>query len=212
MNQEGININEIMRNTRKYWYVDGLSEMAGGVLIVLIGLTYYLSSLISNIVVRSWMLGLGQPILIIIGSVLIGRVVKKIKETLTYPRTGYLSFRQQKSKKLNRILFIVILAIAVSVIVSFVTSNLSEQVIPLVVAIFMAILIISIGYHNNVYRFYIIAVLTVGLGLIISIWYPKGVLPYVFMFVGSGSLWLISGGWVLASYLRNTKPVEVLDE
>ena len=75
--------------------------------------------------------------------------------------------------------------------VSFITSNLPEQVIPLVVGFFMSILIIFIGYQNNVPRFYLIAVLTVGLGLIISLWYPEGVLPYVFMFVGSGCLWLI---------------------
>ena len=82
MNQENLNINEIMRNTKKYWYVDGLSELAGGVLIVMIGVTYYLSSLIPNVVVRSLMLGLGQPVIIIFGSVLIGKAVKKIKETL----------------------------------------------------------------------------------------------------------------------------------
>ncbi|MAT41583.1 MAG: hypothetical protein CL609_04510 [Anaerolineaceae bacterium] len=212
MNQENLNINEIMRNTKKYWYVDGLSELAGGVLIVMIGVTYYLSSLIPNVVVRSLMLGLGQPVIIIFGSVLIGKAVKKIKETLTYPRTGYLSFRRQKSKKVSRVLFIIIFAIAVSVMVGFVASNLPDQFIPLVVGLFMSILIIFIGYQNNVPRFYLIAVLTVGLGLLISLWYPEGVLPFVFMFVGSGILWLISGGWTLFNYLRNTNPVEVLDE
>jgi tetrahydromethanopterin S-methyltransferase subunit G len=212
MNQENLNINEIMRNTRKYWYVDGLSEIAGGVLIVMIGVTYYLSSLIPNVVIRSLMLGLGQPVVIILGSVLIGKAVKKIKETLTYPRTGYLSFRRRKSRKISRILYGAVVGLLVGVVVGFFTSIIPDRIIPLVTSLFIAVLIIFIGYQNNVPRFYVIAVLTVGLGLVISLWYPEGVLPFVFMFVGSGFLWLISGGWTLFSYLRNTTPVEGLDE
>ena len=212
MNQEKININEIMRNTRKYWYVDGLSEIAGGILIIFVALTYFISSLIPNLAIRSLMLGFGQPFVIIIGSVYINKIVKRVKENVTYPRTGYLSFRRQKSKKVSRIILIVLLAIVVSGIVSFISSRIDQQIIPFVVSIFVSILTIYLGYQNNVPRFYLISLLTIGWGMLISYWSPEGVLPFVFMFGGVGVLWLISGAWTFFQYLRETKPMEKLNE
>lgn len=212
MNQEQIKINEMMRNTRKYWYVDGLTEISVGVLIFLIGLTYYLSFLIPNVVIRSLMLGLGQPVLIIAGSVVIGKLVKKIKETLTFPRTGYLSFRKRKSRKINRILYGAVIGLMVGVVVGFFTAIIPERIVPLVTSLFMAILIVFIGYQNNVTRFYVISAFTAVWGGVLSALNPPGVLPFVVLFMGVGFIWLISGGWTLASYLRNTSPAEVIDE
>ncbi len=212
MTQEQININDVMRNTRKYWYVDGLSEIAGGVLLILIGVSYYLSALIPNIIIRSLMLGLGQPVIIIGGSILIGRVVKKIKENLTYPRTGYLSFRRRKSRKISRILYGAVVGLLVGVVVGFFTSIIPDRIIPLVTSLFMAVLIGFIGYQNNVPRFYAVSAFTAIWGTVLSVLNLPGVLPYLALFVGVGFLWLISGGWTLSAYLRSTTPAEVFDE
>lgn len=208
MNDNLVDINEVMRNTRRYWYVDGINEIAGGFLIVFIALSYYLSSIIPNVVVRSVVLGIGQPIVIILGSVMVSKLVKRIKESFTYPRTGYLSFRRQGSRRFRRTLNIILIAVIVSVIVSVFAQLMPEQMIPLMTAVFMAALTIYLGYQYNVPRFYVVSVLCIAWGAFMSWWYPAGVLPFVFMFGGVGILWIVSGLTALIRYLKETGPVE----
>ena len=53
MSEEIVKIESIIRNTRKYWYVDGLSEIAGGLIIFSAGLTYWLVSTLENIGIKA---------------------------------------------------------------------------------------------------------------------------------------------------------------
>lgn len=207
MNREMVNINEIIRNTRRYWYVDGINEMAGGLLIFIMGGSYYLSSLIPNIGLRSIMLGFGQPLIIIGGSLLASRLVKKIKESFTYPRSGYMVFRSQKSKKVPRILLTILLAIFISVIVTFFTSMIPDYFIPLLITIFMAVLTIYLGYQNGVKRFYFIAVIKILFGVVLTYWNPDEFYRFVILFCGIGLIWIISGVIALIGYLQKTSPL-----
>lgn len=208
MNQESININQVMRNTRRYWYVDGINEIAAGLLIILIALTYYFSSMIPNMAVRGIMLGFGQPVIIIGGSLLVSKLVKFAKERITYPRSGYLVLRQRKKYKLRRMIIGFSVGLVVSIVVSIFNNAISETYVPVTTATFMAILSFVIGYQFAVPRFFWISALTLAWGVFISWWYPDGVLPFVFLFGGVGVFWLVSGLLTLFRYLRETEIME----
>ena len=80
---EEIKIENIIRNTRKYWYVDGLSEIAGGLIIFLAGLTYWLVAHNGKYSIISLsLLTLAQPVVIILGSWLARKFLPRIKNEL----------------------------------------------------------------------------------------------------------------------------------
>jgi hypothetical protein len=110
------NIQEIQKQTFRYYYEDGLVEMAVGLLFFVIGLDTWLISITpqgSPLSIMAWIL---LPILTVGGIFGVGRYVKNLKEKFVHPRTGYIMY----AAKPNRYRWLVIgfsLALAVSVLV-----------------------------------------------------------------------------------------------
>jgi hypothetical protein len=206
---EQINIENVIRNTRKYWYIDGLAEIAGGLIIFLAGMTYWFVSTLENTAGKMVLLTIAQPVVIILGSYLSQKYLPRIKERLTYPRTGYLTFRKpSRNRRIKRILIVGLIAAGIGALVSMliVTSKVPNQFLPLFSSIFLALFSIYIGYHTAVSRFYLIGFLMVLLGLVISLFNQEGILPYTLFFSGVGVIWIFSGVITLINYLRKTSP------
>jgi len=202
-----IKIENIIRNTRKYWYVDGLSEIAGGLIIFAVGLTYWLVSTLENISIKAVLLMVALPAVIIIGSLIVRKYLPNIKERITYPRTGYLTFRKPpRNRRLKRALIVGMVAGLIGALVTMVSSRLPDNYLPLLSSVFLFIFSIYIAYQTAVSRFYVIGLLMVLLGAAISFMTFENVLPYTLFFSGVGIIWIISGVITLLRYLRNTSP------
>lgn len=204
---EQIKIENIIRNTRKYWYVDGLSEIAGGLVIFAAGLTYWLVSTLENTSIKAILLMIAQPAVIIIGSLIVQRILPKLKERLTYPRTGYLTFRKPpRNRRFKRALIVGLIAALVGALVTMVSNKLPDNYLPLLSSVFLLIFSIYIGYQTAVPRFYLIGFLMVLLGVVISFVPFGNGLPYTLFFSGVGIIWIISGVITLIGYLKKTSP------
>jgi MFS family permease len=205
--EKPINIDDVIRHTRRYWYVDGIVEISGGALILFIAVSYYLSSLIPNIILRSFALGLGQPVIIILGAIAIRKIITRLKETITYPRTGYLSLRNPRSnKKIQRIIKVVMVSIIVSISVSIFTQLLPIRLMPLITSFFFSLLTFYLGFQNRVFRFYIVAFAIIFTGIFVTIINLSEVMSFVSLFGAIGFLWIVSGGLTLIKYLHHTDP------
>jgi|LADL02.1.fsa_nt_gi MFS family permease len=208
MTEENINIDGIIRNTRRYWYVDGLTEIAGGLVIFLTGLSYWLVASMQNNGVKYILLILAQPAVIIIGSYLARKIVPIIKAKLTYPRTGYLVFRKpMKKRRFQRFFFVGLTAAIISALAAMFSSTLPDRLLPFLSSIFLAIFSLYLGYQNAVPRFYWIGLILLILGSAISFLNPQGPLPYVMLFSGMGIVWVLSGAITLTLYLHKTRPI-----
>lgn len=204
---EQIKIENIIRNTRKYWYVDGLSEIAGGLILFAAGLTYWLVSTLESTNIKAMLLMLAQPAVIIIGSLIVQKYLPKIKERLTYPRTGYLTFRKPpRNRRVKRALIVGLIAGLVGALITMLSSKLPENFLPLLSSVFLLIFSIYIAYQTAVPRFYVIGILMVLLGAAISFMPFENVLPYTLFFCGIGIIWIISGVVTLVGYLHKTSP------
>ncbi|PKO06368.1 MAG: hypothetical protein CVU41_06495 [Chloroflexi bacterium HGW-Chloroflexi-3] len=204
---EQIKIENIIRNTRKYWYVDGLSEIAGGLIIFFAGLTYWFVAQMENTPYKFVLLTLAQPVVIILGSWLARKILPRIKERITYPRTGYLVFRKPvKKRRFQRILYVGLIAAVVGALVTMISSALPERFLPFLSSIFLAMVSIYIGYHTAVRRFYWIGLVMLGFGAFLSYLNLSGSLPYTLLFSGIGIIWVITGIVTLVLYLHKTKP------
>ncbi len=208
MTVEQINIEHVIRNTRKYWYVDGLAEIAGGLIIFFTGLTYWLIYSMENSSLKFLLLIIAQPVVIILGASLVRKILPKIKEKLTYPRSGYLTFKKPtRNKRLRRVLFAGLIAGIIGALVGMVYNGLPQRYIPLFSSFFLTLFSIYFGYQVAVPRFYWTGLLILILGGIISWINPTDALPYMLLFSGMGIIWIISGLITLVLYLRHTHPM-----
>ena len=88
-------IKALMKRTRRYWYEDGLTDVALGAYFLAIALFFWAQS-VTPLGSSVWLIwGLGGPVLLIGGGLLVDWLVKRLKDELTHPRTGYVSYQQQ---------------------------------------------------------------------------------------------------------------------
>ncbi len=209
MHRQFLNIDEVMRNTRKYWYIDGIAEIIGGLFVSLLAITYLLISAIEHVLTRSLAYALGQPLLILIGSFLINSIVTFLKQRLTYPRTGYLSYKKPEgTRRLSRKWKVLIMGAITGVVVGTLSSLIPERFLPVICAFFIALFSVYLGYYLGVPRFHIIACATLLLGGSISYWVPPSMIAFSALLGGIGCIWVLSGLYALLIYMRQTTPIQ----
>ena len=215
MTRETNPIDEMIKRTLRYWYVDGLAEMGGGAVILLyaaymVGVSLFAAG---SPQIAAVALGLGQPLVILLGGLLVKRVVRHFKETLTFPRTGYVAYPRQKgSGRWKRILQTALIAAAVGAVMALVSEGLPENLMFLVSGVMIGLFLAYLGYTFGLIRFYIIAGLSALLGAACALLNFQGTLLMGVFFGGMGLMWVFSGLFTLRNYLRDTEPLEVEDE
>lgn len=82
----------VEQRTRRYWFEDGLVEITSGGLMVLAGLLCVLEPVVRPRVTPSFLWNLVFPVVVMGGVGTSGLVVRRLKERITYPRTGYVRY------------------------------------------------------------------------------------------------------------------------
>ncbi len=197
-----------VRNAQKrinaYWFEDGIPEMAGGAVILVLGLTFMVFDLLPKDI-RSWANGLGMPFFSLALMFLARQAISRAKEKLTYPRTGYVELRKISAQ--HRIV-VAVLAGLVSMLtiflLKFLDGNLAFKLPPLMMGLASALFGLFRGLQTGLVRFYFLSAFSFLLGpaiLLLGLGYPGdiGVLLAV-----TGFIWLLSGLLALRGYLRRT--------
>ena len=193
---------EIEQKARRYWYVDGLAEIFIGLLLAVTGLMVLAMELLPP---GSWQrltLVAGMMVIILGGAWLGGRMVKAVKARITYPRTGYVSYRKPSHQKRQRN-FLIMIPIAViwtTVVVIFGKGLIAWA--PLIEGLVLAILLWVAG--NGLLRFYLLAGLSLAVGGILAyLRIGENVGQMTFNSIMGLSL-AVSGTLTLIHYLRQT--------
>lgn len=199
-------IDTVIQRTQRYWYVDGLGEIAVGLLLLFFGLSFALFDLVQNETL-SMALAVGQPFVFLLLWWLGGKAVRYFKERLTYPRTGYVALPRKK-KPLSRLILAALIAAVVGGLVGLlqaVSSN-SQLVMPVAVALLLAFSVALIARRFGLLRFYLLAGYTLLLGLSAALLPLSETQQNVFIFAMFGLGWAVSGAVTLARYLGSTQP------
>jgi hypothetical protein len=208
------NFSEVEQRVRRYWYTDGLGEIAGGGLFLMIGL-YFAGHewLPSNSLARTLLDS--SLIIVLIGGIFVTRwLINLLKTRLTYPRTGYVEyFPSQKNTRSRRILTAVI-AMGVSTLLALFGRLIgSFNWISAFTGLAIGVVFIMTKARGGEGRFYILGGLSIILGVALAFIelsesYSLG------LFYGSmGVAAMISGSLTLARYLReNPMPMEENNE
>jgi hypothetical protein len=207
MNNQNKEINETIKRTKRYWYVDGFSEIGVGLLLIATILFNYLAGLVQQPALQIVLFVVGLPALIVLGGREMSRVVVKLKEKYTYPRTGYVAYQGKTgSRRWKRVLLAGTLGLAVGVLTSFLSGSLPIIYQQVFVTSLIAFAYIYIGYSIGLKRFYWIAGATLALGgALILAGTPEA--QYLLMFfIGQGLVWIASGLATMRQYFGSTQP------
>lgn len=201
-------LNDWLRRPQRYWYADGLTEMAVGGIFLLVALTNLAAWLLPPGPWQNLTLAILQA-LVIIGGVLGARaLVRYLKERITYPRTGWVTYRQPSSSRrwlLAGLTFI--LAAGLAFLMVALGKTVGQRWLPLVSG-FLIAFATAAGWRLRLARLLILALYTLGVGVGLTLLAPPDPLDAVLFFSLVGLGWLTSGGLALWTYLRHTHPLD----
>jgi hypothetical protein len=194
-------LNQVAQRTRQYWFIDGLAELSLGGTFVILGLYFYLQSILPSASLILLTLQVGFVVLLF-GLIFLSRyLVNKFKSDLTFPRTGYVSYKRA-SKKQRIISVSIAIIIASFNIALFLSTPLSLNWIPAITGLIVGIVWLILAVRVGLIRFYLQSILSLLLGVGLSLARLETYQSLAIYYAVMGIVLLISGGVTLAKYLR----------
>ena len=198
------NFSDVEQRVKRYWYTDGIGELIGGGMFVLLGTYFALQEYLGQ---NSLVGGILQVslILVMIGGMALSRwLVSTLKTRLTYPRTGYVEYQVDERRMKSRRVWVAILAFTISALTMvFVRLFQSFDSIVAVTGVAVGlILVILRAKSSGLARFYVLGAVSVILGLALSVSrLPNGY--SLGLFYGSmGVAFMLTGAFTLRRYLE----------
>lgn len=198
-------IQDIQKQTFRYYYQDGLVELAVGILFLVIGLdAWAITSLPAGtpLSIAAWVL---LPILTVGGIIGVQRFVKSLKERYVHPRTGYIEYAVQPNRYrwwVSGIALALILAVILLPFDWLQKGSVAGGTI-------LCVVLVTIGYQVSLNRLMILGALslTLGVGFALSSLSDNASLAAVFS--AMGLILCLTGTLVFRKYLaENPTPEE----
>lgn len=200
----------VIQRTRSYWYIDGLWEVAFGSQFILMGLFFFGQASAPPESMLSYLMNYAFLVIVIGITILASWAVRKAKERITYPRTGYIAYHRRP--KGRRVWIVSVLIILLSILVGSVLYAVFQvwepalDWLPFLFGFFGLTIFLPIAYINDLKRFYFLAIFSILLGIIFA-WI--GVTGWNLMSLYFGLLGIglvVSGGITFWVYLNDTTP------
>jgi hypothetical protein len=195
------------QRSQRYWYEDGLAELATGVLFLLIGLLFALEAGAA----ASWGQGLsaiGLPLLLIGGTAVVGWLIRRLKERFTYPRTGYVAYKRRQSAARRWWLAGSAAVVAAVAALLLARAPFSDAWLPALQGLIIGAFLLYLGHRLDLGRLYVLALLSALLGAAATLWVGEAIRGDALYFAGMGLVTLLSGALTLAVYLSHQRPPE----
>ena len=195
---------QVERRVKRYWYTDGIAELASGGMFLLLGLYFGVLGYFQEGSLISVILQASMVLIMVGGAFGVRWLVNTLKSRLTYPRTGYVEYRvNEKDAKIRRYVVIavaMIFAIGSIVLIDYIR-GLDSMV--LFTGVIVGVIFIALrGKSSGLKRFYLLGGLSIVLGIALA--YSKLQQVYTLsLFYGLlGVAILVSGGLVMRQYLE----------
>jgi membrane protein YdbS with pleckstrin-like domain len=194
---------QVERRVRRYWYSDGIAELASGGMFLLLGLYFGVLGYFEAGSLVSVILQVSMVLVFIGGAFGVRWLVNTLKSRLTYPRTGYVEYRAKDGSTRKRRWVIVgsVMAItAVSVVLVDYFRVMESMVF--ITGLLVGVIFIALrGKSSGLLRFYALGGLAIVLGLALAYSGLPQIYTLSFFYGLLGIAILISGGLVLRGYL-----------
>jgi hypothetical protein len=185
----------------QYWFNDGINEIASGVFFGLIGL-YFAALEWSAPEPLDSILESSLILVVLAAGYGINKVVPFLKERITYPRSGYVSFANRK--RLPR-WAVGLLGAAIGGAIGAVLANFSQLThwLPAIMGIIISAVYLYMAVRTRLIRIYLEAALALGLGIILPVQNQGDVWGIGLFYILFGTAIILIGGLTLLIYLRS---------
>jgi hypothetical protein len=191
-------IADVQRRAQGYWFVDGLPEITGGVMMVACGALLYAAVATG----AEWLGTLALGVLILAFPAA-AWIVRALKERITYPRTGYVEYLPPSRARRFVAAAIGLVAAGVMVPLAAVAGGREASATVLSCGAAMGAIIALRAWRTGMPRFYISAAALIVFSAIISTSETLGVQDSIGLVIGfTGLVSIANGTWTLLRYLR----------
>lgn len=197
-------LSDVERRVRLYWFTDGLGELIGGGMFILMGIYFGLQEYLGQNSMLGGILQVSLVLVLVGGMYVSRRLINALKARVTYPRTGYVEYQVDDRNLRSRRIWVAVLALAISAL-TMVFVNLFQffDAIVAVTGVAVGLILITLrAKASGMARFYVLGAISIVLGLALSISkLPDGYsLGYFYGLMGLS--FLLSGGLTLQRYLE----------
>ena len=201
-------IDKVIQRTHRYWYEDGLAEIASGCMFAVCGLFLLMIRVARPGSPLACIMAVGLTSLVAFGGLAVSRAVKAVKNRVTYPRTGYVSYRHPGSSGRPWIIGAGVgIALAVlGVVLSKANAPPWLGSMAMVQGLILGAVLLYIGHRLGLARFYILAFLSALSGVVVSLRGFDDALGGAAHFGGMGLVLIASGLFTLRTYLSQPQP------
>ncbi len=203
----------IERRTVRSFYDDGLFEIALGAILLLLGGYFFGEiALPKTSLVRSF-LSSAFVLVILFAGLLINKILRFLKNRITYPRAGYVSFRKERNPKRRWIagIYGALIGASFPFLMSFVPSF--RDMLPAVNGLLFGVVFLLLANKSGMSRYYVLSFVSVAIGIALAaagIGDIRGISLYYALF---GAAMTLSGLAALIVFLRkNKRAAETVDE
>ncbi len=198
-------LEQVRKRVYRYWYEDGLAEIATGCLFILVGLVLGAQGLAPSGSSLGAIASLAFPVAVVGGVLAVRRLVNIAKERITYPRTGYVQYGRPGPR---RRLLSAVLGGSMGIVVAAVLASGPASLVwlPLLQGLIIGAFWLYMGTRLDLIRFYVLAALSALIGIAIALSGVADLWGSAAYFGGMGVVMVVGGGLALRSYLRQTQP------
>lgn len=205
------NLSEVEQRVKRYWFTDGLAELIGGGMFILLGVYFSMQELLGQNSLVGGILQASLVLLMIAGAYASRRLVNSLKTRITYPRTGYVEYPANKKETRSRLILVVILAASISALsMAFIRLFQSfDSMVAVTGFVVGMVLVLLRAKASGLARFYILGAVSMILGFVLSVSGLANGHSLGLFYSLMGLCFLISGGLTLKHYLHsNPLPAE----
>jgi hypothetical protein len=197
-----VDIEKIEKRTIQSFYEDGLTEIAVGLIFLILGGYFFLQLGTTGSTAGSIISG--SLIIVFFASFfLVNRLLRFFKRRITYPRTGYVAFKKKETSPKRRIATAVVAGIISAALATlFRISPSVQDLFPALNGLLFAVAALLLAHRIGLIRFYILSAASavIGVGLAAAGFGDLKGLGLFYLL--SGVTILIAGLAALVVYLR----------
>lgn len=200
---------QIERRTRRYFYDDGLTEMAAGVALLLLGSYFYgLIRVPSQSSFRVW-IDSSFLLIAVCGGLILSRTISFLKDRITYRRTGFVSYKKKElSPGRQKALLLVAAFVAMGVSSAIVIVAPIRMWMPVLNGALLGGVACFIATKTGGLRFYLLGASSLLIGLGVFFAGMRDMVGTTLYYILFGIVVAVSGIVTFILYLLNSSPRE----
>ena len=199
-----IDIEKIEKRTVQYFYNDGLSEIAIGLIFLVLGGYIFGQTIVPEGSPLNAVYSVLFVLVIASSGFLVNRILRFLKRRITYPRTGYLAYKKREPSPKRRLAAGIVGGVIAALFTLLAIAPSVKALLPALNGLLLAFAVFLFANKIGLVRFYILSAASAVIGIAVTaagVGDVKGISLYYGLF---GAAMTLSGLATLVVYLRKS--------